>query len=119
MTANDALRRLHGAGLHLELGDGKVIVTPRDLLTESLRQLIRDNRDDLLQMLVEADGLIHQELITAIHRCCDARGDDETNRAGLIQEAADLPQTHQVDMAAHFDEQAALWLRITGRSIET
>jgi hypothetical protein len=42
----------------------------------------------------------------AIDRCCDARGDDELNRAGLIRECGELPPDGQADMLEHFQREA-------------
>lgn len=54
------------------------------------------------------------ELIRAINACCDARGDDDANRAGLIAECSALDPAGQADMTEHFQQQAATWLRVTG-----
>jgi hypothetical protein len=55
------------------------------------------------------------DLIAAIGACCDARGDDNRNRAALIAEAGGLTPEHQVDATEHFNEQAAVWAAATGR----
>lgn len=116
MSANDTLRHLHDAGLHLELIGGQIVVTPRERLTEGLRQSIRDHRAELARMLSVAGTVVNRRLVKAINHCCEARGDGELNRASLVAESADLPQAEQIDLAEHFAEQAALWLRISGRS---
>jgi len=48
-------------------------------------------------------------LIEAINRCCDARGDLDANRQGLIDECRRLPQHHQVDLREHFAQEANRW----------
>ena len=60
------------------------------------------------------DGHLYEKLIEAINRCCDVRGDDDRNRDGLIAEAADYATEAQLDLIEHFDEQAAIWRRVTG-----
>ena len=54
-------------------------------------------------------------LVIAIEACCDARGDDDANRAGLLADAALMNPAEQRDMTEHFSEQAAIWRRVTGR----
>jgi len=41
----------------------------------------------------------------AIHRCCDARGDDDVNRVGLLRECGELPPDGQADMLEHFERE--------------
>jgi hypothetical protein len=48
-------------------------------------------------------------LAAAINRACDARGDSDANRAGLLAECAALPPEGQADMLAHFTLEAARW----------
>ncbi len=50
-------------------------------------------------------------LVDAINRCCDARGDDDQNRAALIVESAQFAPHEQIDLCDHFDREAAAWLR--------
>jgi hypothetical protein len=70
----------------------------------SIRQLARDTlvrhgRDKELERRATA-------LRQAIDRCCDARGDDDVNRAALIQECSQLPPDGQADMLEHFQLEA-------------
>lgn len=48
-------------------------------------------------------------LIAAINRCCDARGDLDANRQGLIDECRRLPRHHQADLREHFEQEANRW----------
>ena len=48
-------------------------------------------------------------LVQAIHRCCDARGDEPENRAALLEECADLLPEQQADLLAHFSIEAIRW----------
>jgi len=48
-------------------------------------------------------------LAGAINRTCDARGDDDRNRAGLLTECAQLTPEAQADLLAHFTIEAARW----------
>jgi hypothetical protein len=45
---------------------------------------------------------LRAELVDAIDRCCNVRGDDETNRAALIADALELTPELQADLLAHF-----------------
>ena len=70
----------------------------------SIRQLARDTlmrqgRDKELERRATA-------LRQAIDSCCDARGDDELNRAGLIRECGELTPDGQADMLEHFQREA-------------
>lgn len=51
------------------------------------------------------------DLVAAINACCDFRGDDDRNRAGLISEASNFTPHQQADLIEHFDEQAAICTR--------
>lgn len=48
-------------------------------------------------------------LIASINNCCDARGDDQNNRAQLIAESALLVPHEQADMLAHFEAETTRW----------
>lgn len=48
-------------------------------------------------------------LAAAIHRTCDARGDDAHNRAALLEACATLRPEQQVDLLGHFTVEAARW----------
>ena len=56
----------------------------------------------------------YEKLIAAIRTCCAPRGDTDRNRDGLIAEAADYDIDQQIDLTEHFNEQAAIWRRVTG-----
>lgn len=48
-------------------------------------------------------------LSSAINRCCAARGDDEGNRLALLAECARQTPADRLDLAEHFEEEAARW----------
>jgi hypothetical protein len=48
-------------------------------------------------------------LTAAINRTCNARGDDDHNRAALLHECAQLAPEGQADMLGHFTIEAARW----------
>lgn len=108
------LRTLLAAGLTLRTDGDRLLVTPISALTESLRELIRRHKPELWAAVGAAEVLT-ADLIAAINRCCDARGDDAESRGGLIRECLALPPAMQADAREHFDEQAALWWRVTGQ----
>jgi hypothetical protein len=49
------------------------------------------------------------QLIEAVNRACDARGDDDAHRAALIEECTAQPLAMQADLLAHFVIEAARW----------
>ncbi|WP_313302927.1 hypothetical protein [Diaphorobacter sp.] len=57
----DLLNRLDAAGIHLEM-EGEFITAPAGVLTDDLRQSIREHRDELVQWLTsEAANDAHHE----------------------------------------------------------
>jgi hypothetical protein len=52
-------------------------------------------------------------LVAAINSACDARGDDDANRQGLIAEGLALTPDMQADLLAHFADVARIWRRVT------
>lgn len=48
-------------------------------------------------------------LVAAIHRTCDARGDDDRNRRALVDECSRMTPEAQADLLAHFTVEAARW----------
>ena len=55
-------------------------------------------------------------LVAAIGRCCDARGDDDHNRTGLIAESASYLPHEMADLIEHFDIEADRWVLATGQA---
>ena len=100
-------------GLTLCTDGERLIVTPASEITDPLRELIRNNKADLL-IAVRAAEIASADLVAAIDRCCDMRGDDDRNRAGLIAEASDFTPEQQRDLTEHFDEQAGIWQTARG-----
>ncbi len=68
----------------------------RDLARDTL---VRHGRDKEVERRATA-------LRQAINGCCDARGDDDENRAALIRECGALPPDAQADMLEHFQREA-------------
>jgi hypothetical protein len=62
----------------------------------------------------QSDELLTARLLAAIHRCCDARGDEPTDRAALLAACADLPPEQQADLLAHFSIEAVRWGAASG-----
>jgi|GEM_PF-2088144 len=108
MGAPDLLRHLRDAGFTLTLADGGIRVAPGKLLTDAQREAIRTVRGELLVLLQRPDSAA---LVRAIHACCDARSDDDANRAILIAECTALDAAGQADMTEHFQQQAVIWQR--------
>ena len=68
----------------------------RDLARDTL---VRHGRDKEAERRATA-------LRQSIERCCDARGDDDENRAALIRECGELLPDAQLDMLEHFQGEA-------------
>ena len=98
----NTLHTLLAAGLTLRAEGQCLIVTPASALTGALRDLIRQSKAELLDSVRDAE-MQTTLLIEVIRRCCDARGDDDANRAALIAECAPLPPAQQAGWREHFD----------------
>ncbi|MES2101673.1 MAG: hypothetical protein V4569_17745 [Pseudomonadota bacterium] len=103
----DLLQSLRTRGLSIRIDGQNLIVNPRDLLTDELRDAIRADKAELLRL--------PDALFDAINRCCAVRGDDDANRAALILESIALPAWEQRELRDHFNEEAERWLRATGQ----
>lgn len=99
----DLLLHLQGNGLRIRIDGANLIVGPRELLTDGLRDAIRADKPELLRLPAS--------MVAAINRCCDARGDDSANRAALILDCTVKAALEQRELRDHFNEEAALWER--------
>lgn len=108
MGAPELLQHLRGAGFTIDAIDGGIRVAPASALTDAQRQAVRTHKPQLLALLTCPTPA---GLVKAINRCCDARGDDDRNRAALIAECAELTPAEQTDMREHFEAEAAMWQR--------
>ena len=105
MNAAAILFALARDGLTVTLAGENLRVVPGSSLTASHRALIAENKAALVALL----GTAHQTvlaLIAAVNRCCDARGDDDCNRAALVADCKRLAPHEQADMREHFDAEA-------------
>ncbi len=60
MAARDLINIIEAAGLTLEARSGRLVVTPSERITPSLREVIRRNRDAILaDMGIAPDWLVH------------------------------------------------------------
>ena len=107
------LQTLLDAGLTLRADGERLIVSPASLLDDKMCDLIRAHKFELLAAVRDAE-VTFAKLIEAINRCCAVRGDTDANIAGLIAEARDFTVEAQRDLTEHFNEQAAIWRRVTG-----
>ena len=57
----------------------------------------------------QRNNSLAEALADAINSACDARGDSDDNRTGLLAECAALPPEQQADMLAHFTVETARW----------
>jgi len=109
------LLKLIDAGLTLETNGTDLAVSPAKLITEKLRELIVANKPAIWSDVRAAEELA-TSLIASINRCCDARGDDDHNRANLIHESGNFSPHQMADLIEHFDEQTAIWHLTTGKT---
>lgn len=108
MSARDLISTLKGAGLRVRQEGEALRVSPGHLLTPELREQIAASKADLMELL-SGSGDPWPELEAAINDACNARGDSDANRCGILAEAAALSARHQRDMAQHFRREAGFW----------
>lgn len=109
------LNGLIEAGLTLETRGADLLVSPHNLITAKIDTLIAGSKPTLWRQVREAE-IETAALIASINRCCDARGDDDSNRAGLIADCKTLTLPEVKNLTQHFDQEAARWLRATGQT---
>jgi hypothetical protein len=63
MPANPVIHYLHECGLHLRAANGRLIVEPRHLLTDTLRDYIRLHRAEIMATLPAGPAVVHFSLI--------------------------------------------------------
>ena len=100
-------------GLTVTLAGEHLRVVPASSLTARHRALIAEHRTVLVALLRAA----HQtalDLIAAVNRCCDARGDDEGNRAALISDCKLLGPHEQAEILEHFNDETRRFMRQSG-----
>ena len=110
MSADGLIDDLRTGGFRVQLTADGLTVSPRSALTDGHRSAIRANRDALLSIL-RREAKVTEGLFAAINRCCDARGDEEANRAALVEECSALPTADQAAWRAYFEGQAEAWAR--------
>jgi hypothetical protein len=92
----------HGLSVAIE-GDG-LLVSPRQNLTDELREFIRANKPELRDLL-----RTWAELETAIHECCDIRGDSDKNREALLKDSREWAATDWPWLVWYFKQEGAKW----------
>jgi hypothetical protein len=110
------LQKLKSAGVTVRCDEQhRIFAKPASRMTDELRLLIRRNRTAILGEL-EAAHRLAVKLVSAINACCDKRGDDASNRAGLIAESSQETPEHQSDLREHFEAEARRYSPSRGRA---
>lgn len=99
MGARDLLAELAGAGLSVTVDGGNLVIRPRELLTDDLRNAVKANKPDLLTIL-KAPAMPP----------ADAASDDQAQAAAEAT-AMLLKRLRRVGLDAESAEQAAAWAR--------
>ena len=112
MTVEQLLEEVCNAGLTLGLTDtGSIKVTPKELITPAIRELIKTNKSALVTALdcpsTQAEiptGVVELErqLIEAAMRACDYWGDSDQARAEMVADIKATPQHLRQDLLEHF-----------------
>ena len=89
----------------VHLSDGRKLSTVVSGVQGKRADLEWENAADVFQRDKEVERRA-TALRQGIERCCDARGDDDENRAALIRECGELSPDAQADMLDHFQREA-------------
>jgi len=101
MPAADIFRRLHEAGVRLEMQGERLSASPASRLTDELRTLIRSNKPALVVYLDQAHQTTAQ-LIEAAMQACDFHADGPEAREQMRQACIDTPPHLREDLCDHF-----------------
>lgn len=105
------LDRLLDLGLTLEAQGDRLLVAGD--LTDPLRDLIRSHKAELMAAVRRAEDETAC-LLSAIREATSLRGDSAQQTAALIEDCLRQSRADKLDLTEHFEEQAALWRKVTG-----
>jgi hypothetical protein len=103
MDAISVYRRLYDAGLSLSAAGQKLLAAPASRLTDELRDLIRDNKPQLMSLLAESHKTT-ADLLAAAMRACDQYGDSEQAREQMRSDCMTTPLHLRADLLAHLNK---------------
>jgi hypothetical protein len=111
MTVEQLLEEVCKAGLTLGLTDtGSIKVAPKELITPTIRELIKTNKSALVTALdcpsiqpeIPTGVELERQLIEAAIRACDFWGDSDQARAEMVADIKATPQHLRQDLLEHF-----------------
>ena len=112
MTVEQLLEEVCKAGLTLGLTDtGSIKVTPKELITPTIRELIKTNKSALVTALdcpstqpeTPTDVVeLERQLIEAAMRACDYWGDSAQARAEMVADIKATPRHLRQNLLEHF-----------------
>ncbi|MGR4870095.1 hypothetical protein ACIPRI_14675 [Variovorax sp. LARHSF232] len=106
MDASTVLSVLWGHGFTVELGPGgKLLVSPSSTLHDSLRELLRAHKPEIVSILADVQrkaAAQADDLMRAAMRCCDAHGDGPEGRAEMLADIQATPLHLRADLLDHF-----------------
>lgn len=94
----------HGFKVGLVDND-RVSVSPSSTLPEDLRELLKANKSEIVQLLRESEKVsndLMNDLIRAAMRACDHHGDGPASRDQMRRECRETPEHLRADLLAHF-----------------
>ena len=112
MTVEQLLEEVCKAGLTLGLTDtGSIKVAPKELITPTIRELIKTNKSALVTALdcpsiqpeTPTDVVeLERQLLESAMRACDYWGDSDQARAEMVADIKAAPQRLRQDLLDHF-----------------
>ncbi len=113
MAPESICRLLHGAGLHIRSDGERLRVSPVELLTDEIRQLLREYKPALLGFLADVQQTT-DKLIEAAMLVCERHADIEQARADMRADVLATPPHLRADLLRHFRETGSAAAEIPG-----
>jgi hypothetical protein len=110
MGARDLIALLRADGFSVRLSETGIGISPGSRLTAEVIAAISNTRTQVIEALQEEEST-RSSLLEAVDRLCDARGDDQINRADLVAECQVQQASSQRDLLEHFQREAGRWER--------
>lgn len=101
MSPAEICRTIHEAGVAVRLDGDSLALKPAQLLSAELLELIKANKPELIDFLLDAHSTA-STLMAAAMAACDYYDDGEVAREQMRQDVANTPAYLQPELLAHF-----------------
>lgn len=101
MSPAEICRTIHEAGVTLRLDGDSLALKPAQLLSTELLELVKANKPDIVDFLLEVHSTASSLMAVAM-AACDHYGDGEVAREQMREDVANTPVYLQPELLAHF-----------------